>query len=192
MRDEGAAYGGEAWCALECLGGAEFALDQALREKGFKTWAPAKQVWRNASRYSRARVAVERPIVSNYLFLAVALGVPIWHAADWHELFRHRQIFGVVMRGGAPALAQKAAIDRMVALAKGRAFSASIERRDMVAGGEFEIGDKVRFIDGPFEGQEMRAEGIRTVRGRAVVRLFSEIFPTSKIETDVANVVNAT
>lgn len=73
------------WSSMRCVppvfvlrvhAQSEFATQDALHERDIRALAPVEIDWRRASRHTRRRVMVERPLFAGYLFCEDMAGVP--------------------------------------------------------------------------------------------------------------------
>src|SRR5690606_1013699 len=121
----------------------EFDAEYFLERDGLDVFVPYRVEFRRPNRYVKAKREVRYPLMRGYIF--VGFDGP----APWWTLFnRHRGLLlSVVGLNGRPYRIPDSGMDHMRSISARRA---PMPWRHMKTHAEFNVGDNVRIIGGPF------------------------------------------
>lgn len=127
-----------------------FLPEHILRRAGFEVFLPVKKVQRRKNRFGPEKVFVSQPLLVDWVFVGWPVG-----ADRWHDLMALDVVTGVMGTGGRPVEIPPVRVMRLMRQWGGGHLSPECHRY-LKAGGEFTIGDTVRVVAGPLDGQEVR------------------------------------
>ena len=143
-----------------------FVIETLLRRAGFQVFLPTKKVWRRKSKYSKEKQLVAYPLLVGWVFVG-------WPKGEnrWLDLFRVSLVYEVAGIDGRPYLIPQSIMDDMFKRWGGRSTKAPERERFMRTHHEFKIGDRVRVVEGPFDGVLVRVVELRGPDARVVLKL---------------------
>lgn len=142
-----------------------FLPEHLLRRAGFEVFLPVKKVLRRKNRFSPDKVFVSQPLLADWMFVGWPVG-----QHRWHDLMALDVVTGVMGTGGRPVSIPPARVMRLMRQWGGGQLSAKCHQY-MKAGGDFSVGDTVRVVDGPLDGQEVRVVDTRGPSVRALMNI---------------------
>lgn len=134
------------WYVVFVMSGKEFVAQTILRKWGASAYLPLRVRWRKHNHRHRMKSRIAYPAVPRCVFV----GLPRGHE-NWYGLFELNTLQGVLSIGGEPAVLRTDLLRRFIDDNRSR-FEVPDEHRFMPSNREYEIGDQVRIIEGPFEG----------------------------------------
>jgi len=134
------------WYVLFVMSGKEFVAQKILRKWGANAYLPLRVRWRKHSNKHRQKSRIAYPAVPRCVFVGMPKG-----EENWYGLFELNTIQGVLSIGGEPAVLRTPLLRNFIEDNRSR-FEVPDEHRYMPSNREYDIGDQVRIIDGPFEG----------------------------------------
>ncbi len=143
------------WYALHVKPHKESAVSGLLKSKGYEVYYPALQV-----EPVNPRSRKERPFFPGYLFVRLELSEAGVSVLRWTE-----GTHGLVEFGGEPASVPENLIDEL----KNRLATLRLSDKSVTA--SFKKGDRVRIVDGAFEGYEAILDTTLPDRDRVQVLL---------------------
>jgi transcription antitermination factor NusG len=160
---------GRQWFILRTVPREEMRATLILERQGAAVLYPRHAVFRRKNRYSKTKLGVLRPLLVRYLFVGFD-GEP-----NWFRTLECTSIVGFVGLDGAP---RQVAYERIAAFMRGqRCLDAPDHHRHMITHKEFEVGDTVEVLDGPFAGHHVKVERLDGKNARAVLTLFGQERP---------------
>lgn len=154
------------WYAVRVQGGKEFLAEEMVKGRGVAAVAPQRHVWRRASRYDKRKVMVTLPLLPRYLF--VGLTSP----GEWSRVLSLPMVHGVIGVAGRPERVRREQLERLMRRAASGAFVAPERQRHMRSGREFDVGQKVEIVTGPFEGAVVEVSALNGPTARVLLDLF--------------------
>ena len=134
-----------------------FLIETLLRQQGFQVFLPTKRVWRQKSKYSKQKTLVTYPLLVGWVFV----GWPE-NQSKWRELFNIHLVRDVAGVGKQPLqIAPDVMSDIMMRWGKEKMHQAPTQERYMRTHHEFNIGDTVQIVAGPFEGQIIKVMDLK-------------------------------
>lgn len=176
------------WFALQVPPQKEFAAQAILHKKGIDTYVPVRKEWRRRNKYSKAKELRSFPVAPRYVFAGFPSRVPLWF-----DLFSLPIITGVVGLNGTPKPipyrhTEKAPGLRGIMDKWPNGIVAPKEQRFMQTHGEFEVGDSVEILSGPFEGQKVPVVEIKGGDALVHMMLFGSV---QEVKMALENLVKA-
>lgn len=151
VRSAQPATGNECWHVVRMRSGSELKAAQFLKPRQFGIYSPVTRIWRpimrrqmsHAQRQAGGVVKKPReiPVFPGYMFLKFDI-----NRSDWHGVFEHLGIHGLMCDGDMPTVIREAEIERV----KGLEVEGIIPSSTPMASVLFTIGETVRVNDGPF------------------------------------------
>lgn len=158
------------WFLARVPTGKEFVAERVLDEAGLLVFVPIETRYRKVNRTVKQKQEIRVPLIPGYLLVAMP-PVPE-QLQPWGVLFRFKLVWGVVGRAGRPSRLPSADARKMIERHSAGEFLAPIAYRHMRTYHEFEVGDRVEVLDGPFAGQIVEVTEISGQNARMVVEIF--------------------
>lgn len=140
------------WYAFRVEPQKELWAANLLRCKGLRVAVPCERVLRRRSKVARERTYRAKPLMPGSIWVCFE------GAVNWHALFQHQFIKGVIGFGGIPARLDAEQVERMLSNQKAGVYTDSLLWRKMRTRTEYRIGDTV----------EIDAPGMDALRGRVI------------------------
>ncbi len=142
----------------------EFVGKMILERRGFNVFLPTKKVYRRKNKYSREKHLVKFPLMVGWMFVG-------WPADQdkWHELFKLRMVSSVAGVQGRPFQIPQSVMNDLF---KRFGYRAPDQERFMRTHHEFKVGDDVRVIGGPFDGQVVQVTELEGPKARVLMEFF--------------------
>ena len=122
-----------------------FVHELLLRRAGFEVFLPCRKEWRVTDRFRKRKTLVSYPLLTGWLFLGWPEGEP-----KWGKLSEMGIVQGLLGDAGRPGRIPEDVMQRMMR-DWGAGRLAPEHHRYLRTHREFEIGDTVKVVDGPFE-----------------------------------------
>lgn len=142
-----------------------FVHELLLRRAGFEVFLPVRKEWRITDRFRKRKEQVAYPLMTGWLFVGWPEG-----QAMWGKLAELGVVQGLLGDQGRPARISEAAVQRMMRQ-WGGGHLAPEHYRYLRTHHEFEVGDTVRVIDGPWTGYSFDVLDISSAGVSGVVQL---------------------
>lgn len=142
-----------------------FVHELLLRRAGFEVFLPVRKEWRITDRFRKRKEQVSYPLMTGWLFVGWPEGRPMWG-----KLAELGVVQGLLGDRGRPARISEAAMQRMMRR-WGGGHLAPEHHRYLRTHHEFEVGDTVRVIDGPWTGYSFDVLDISSAGVSGVVQL---------------------
>lgn len=158
------------WYCLRTAPEKEFTAEQILTRAGFTAFVPFVIEYRRQNRYSVRKVEVRRPLMVRYLFLGYEN-----HEVPWLHLFTKCQgvLQAALARNGAPWCFPEEEIGDLMLKSSAKA---PYLWRFMRTHKEFNVGDDVRVVEGPWKDHPEAYHVPVQEIDRGVARLFLTVF----------------
>ncbi|MBT2130107.1 transcription termination/antitermination protein NusG [Aliiroseovarius lamellibrachiae] len=142
-----------------------FVPEHILKRAGFEVFLPVKRELKLKNRFSNEKHWVAKPLLVDWMFVGWPVG-----ESRWHELMSHDVVAGVMGTGGRPVQIPARRVMRLMQAWGGGKLSPNLHRY-VKAGCDFVPGDKVRVVDGPFEGKEVRVVDVKGASVKALLKI---------------------
>lgn len=162
-----------------------FVHELLLRRAGFEVFLPVRKEWRITDRFRKRKELVAYPLMTGWLFLGWPEGQPMWG-----KLADLGVVQGLLGDRGRPARISEAAVQRMMRR-WGGGHLAPEHHRYLRTHHEFEVGDTVRVIDGPWTGYSFDVLDISSAGVSGVVQLLGRSVGVD-FAPDLVEVVDST
>lgn len=129
-----------AWFVVTTPNNQEKAVHKRLLDAGIQAWLPV-EIEQIPRRGSRPAMTNERVCWPGYIFVFV---VPV--AESWAGLAGIKGVASILTDGKTPVALKDKEINRL----KGLVLSGEIFRKEKKDVGEYQVGERVRVVDGPF------------------------------------------
>jgi transcription antitermination factor NusG len=149
---------------IKGTGKREFVIETLLRQRGFEVFLPTKKVWRRKSKYTKEKRLVSYPLLVGWVFV----GWPM-NQYRWGDLFRVNLVNDVAAVDGVPFMIPQSIMDDMFKRWGGPRTQAPERERFMRTHYEFNVGDKARVVEGPFDGQIIRVVDLRGAKAKVLL-----------------------
>ena len=171
---------GMRWYILVSTPQGDMAAQRILRDKGVYSIVPLDFRYRKASKYTKRKMRVVSPAMPGYLFVGMEEG-----EEDWPAILGLNVVRGVVGVDGCPK-----PVDGCVVLAFLQSgadkWSVPKEYKFMRSNKEFDIGDEVEIVVGPFSGQVTKVKAIEGSDAKIQLMVFGSTqdiaFPLDGLE----------
>lgn len=167
---------------IKGTGERQFVIEMLLQAQRFDVFLPTKKVWRRKSRYTKEKRLVSYPLLVGWLFI----GWPI-SQNRWGDLFRTNLVYDVAATDGVPFMIPNALMDDMFERWGGPKTQAPRRERFMRTHYEFNVGDRARVVEGPFDGQIVRVVDLRGAKAK-VLLAFLGVEREINIDTQILEV----
>jgi len=142
------------WYCLRTPPQRETMAAKILRYDGLVAEIPTEPRYRRKTRHCKQRIEIRYPVASGY----VLLGAPSDEPPPWRRVFRLHLIRSVVSINGVPAKLDLPGVARLLK----HEWSAKPEYEKWLrTGKEFNVGDQVAIMSGPFRDFELCVQDIR-------------------------------
>lgn len=160
-----------------------FVIESIFKQRGFETFLPARKVWRQRNRYKKQKHLTAYPLFVGWIFVG-------WPADEvrWKNLFGTPCVDWVVSVDGEPYQIPQSAMEDMFDRLGDDKTTAPDRERFMRTHQEFNIGDTVRVIEGPFQGQEVRVVDLSGAKAKALIEILGG---KREIDVDTRNLAVA-
>lgn len=158
-----------------------FVVERILRQRGFEVFFPTKKVFRQKSKYSKEKREVRLPLLVGWVFV----GWPV-NQNRWADLFNSNAVSSVAGCGGRAMRINPEDMDSAMQRWGGQNAHAPDRERFMRTHHEFDIGDNVTILHGPFANCDARVEELRGFEARVMVDLFGRETPMNINTMDLA------
>ena len=148
------------WVVCLVTPGAEAAVINRLALRGVLAWCPTATVYRRANRAARGKRLRVFPAAPGYVAVGLDPRFP-----RWVSVLACDGVRGFLGPDGRPVVLSVAAVEALL----GVSWVAPDAAKHMGSGWEFDVGDRVRVVDGPFEGAETAVLGIHGAEARVVL-----------------------
>lgn len=136
----------------------EFVAERVLKSLGVECFVPSRREWRRPNRYVGIKRGVHYPVVPRYVFLCV-------EDANWKPVFQTGYVRGVLSRNGEPLEISSGDLDKLRKMGR----TAPGAHRWMRTHREFQVGEYVRLVEGPFKDWEFQVLAIDEATGKAKI-----------------------
>lgn len=161
-----------------------FLPEHLMRRAGFEVFLPVKKVLRRKNRFSPEKVLVSQPLLVDWMFVGWPVG-----ESRWHDLMELDVVTGVMGTGGRPVEIPPARVMRLMRQWGGGQLSPECHRY-LKTGCEFAVGDTVRVVAGPLDGQEVRVVDASGPSVRALLNILGGEIEV-KIRSDLLEAVRS-
>lgn len=148
-----------------------FVHELLLRRAGFEVFLPCRKEWRVTDRHRKRKTLVSYPLLTGWLFLGWPEGQP-----KWGKLSEMGIVQGLLGDAGRPGRIPEGVMQRMMR-DWGAGRLAPEHHRYLRTHREFEVGDTVKVIDGPFEGFSFDVINISEAGVSGVLQIFGRDVP---------------
>lgn len=170
------------WFILRTAPREEMRATLLLERKEHAVLYPRESVFRRKNRYHKTKVGVLRPLTRGYLFVGFI------HTPNWLDVLSCQSLLGVVSVGGKP---RKLPFQSAASFMKGHAFRSAPDRhKHMISNREFDEGDVVEVLAGPFGGTHVKVHAIKGKFAEALLAYTSE--PSQPLTIPLDNLVALT
>lgn len=154
------------WYALRARPATERLVADRLGSLGVPCAVPIKIEYRRRSRVAKTKEAVTLPVLTGYVFAAVAPG-------RWGAVLGVRHVSGVLGVEGVPTRMRAAQLAAFCRRSAAGAFSAPEHQRHMRTGREFSVGQKVEVFGTrtPFDGRVVEVAELRGEVAQVVMQM---------------------
>ena len=144
-----------------------FVPEMILTRAGFDVFYPKKFEWRVVNRYTKEKKLMPFPLLEGWMFVA-------WRDGDWcwPDIERLDVVAGVMGAGGVPVRVRHADMNRLFRAYGGKRFVSGDVQRFMRTRGEFDVGDRVEVLTGPYRTQTVEVLDITGDRAQCLIRMF--------------------
>lgn len=146
----------------------EFVPSLILRRAGFEVFLPVKQVWHVKNRFTKQKHLVDVPLLVDWMFVGWPAGEP-----RFHELMALDVVAGVMGTGGRPVRLSHAKVLKLMRRWGGKNLPPEYHRY-MRTGMEFEPGDDVVVLEGPFMDFGAKVVEMSGPSARVLVDIFGK------------------
>lgn len=156
------------WFALFVPSGKEFVVQRSFLSLGWPAFLPHRRKYRRLSRFDKSKRLLSYAAVPGVVFVPARQG-------DWSWVYLLHQTFvrGVLGVGNRPrAIASERFIEFIDGNAKQGKFDVPAAQRFMRTYEEFDVGDRVRIVEGVFDGHIVDVRTIAGSQARVLVELF--------------------
>ena len=159
----------------------EFVVEHVLKKQGFHVFFPTKKVFRQKSKYSKEKREVLLPMFVGWVFVG-------WPEDQnrWADLFKANLIASVAGYGGQAMRIDPDDMEAALARWGGVATHAPERERFMQTHREFDVGDTVTVMSGPFADLPARVVSLRGSEARVMVDIFGRATPVQVNTMDLA------
>lgn len=158
------------WFLAKVPSGKEFVAERILDDAGLLVFVPIEERYRKANRTVREKKTIRVALIPGYVLVAmppVALS-----QMPWMRLFRFRLVAGVVGRDGLPSRVPAREAREMIRRHCAGEFMPPSFYKHMRSYREFQVGDTVEVLEGPFEGNVFEVTAIKGQNAQMVVDIF--------------------
>jgi transcription antitermination factor NusG len=148
----------------------EFDAEFMLERAGVSVLVPFKVEYRRPNRFVKAKREVRYPLMRGYAFAGFETPTPPWYTVltTFRDVLR-----GVIGHNGEPYRFQPGVI---AALAEMSASKAPMPWRRMRTHHEFDVGDDVTILDGPYQDFTVSVEEISGKHAQVLISIFGDTF----------------
>lgn len=157
------------WYVVFVMSGKEFSAHKILQQHAQGVYLPLHWRWRGVNRYVRGKRHKGYPALPGSLFLGFQRGEERWFNIRQQGVAR-----GVLGIGGCPVAISGECLLDFINRNEDK-FDVPDQQQYMVSHGEFEVGDRVRMVKGPFEGFVVDVQSIQGRNARVVAHIFEGI-----------------
>lgn len=163
------------WYVVQSAPQKEYLAQRMLATQNVPAFVPTRFLWRRKNRFTQKELR-NLPLVPRYLFA----GFPP-DQADWFGLFKRRMIQGVVGIDGEPVKISSVELRAFIREAVGE-MRVPDAQRYMRTRGEFDVGDTVRILEGPFQHHLVE---VKTLTGKSAEILMNLLGTTRIVKVPV-------
>ncbi len=128
-------------------------------------YLPLYSKWRRVNRFSRNKQRFAFPALPGCLWLGVQKG-----NETWYELFRLHLVYGVMSVANRPAGISGERLNRFI-VENNRELDVPDVQQFMRSHHEFKTGDKVKIVEGPFDGHLVDVRAIKGGKAKILLEL---------------------
>lgn len=158
---------GVVWYVVFVMTGKEYLTQRMLSNWGASVYLPLCRKWRRLNRYTRDKTKIAYPAVAGSLFVGFERG-----QERWFDIFRSiSSVYGVLGIDGRPVTVDGGRLETFIQENRFR-FNVAGEEQFMRTYHEFQIGDRVQIVDGPFDGHIVDVKDIKGRNAYILIDLF--------------------
>lgn len=146
----------------------EYLAEVLLKRAGFEVFMPKREEWRRINPRKPEKTLVAYPKLGNWIFVGWEAGRPRWHDLQSLDL-----VGGLLGADGRPVRISETCMVRMMETWSAGSLAPE-HYRYMRAHEEFEVGDRVRVVDGSWEGFEMDVVDLDGAYAKGIVGLLGK------------------
>ena len=162
----------QVWYVLLLRSGHEFVVQRILHSFKAETYLPMCRKWRRVNRFKREKTKIAYPAIPGCIFVSFPSGVE-----PWFEIFTQiPSLWGVVGLGGNPMALTGHRVSEFVGRNRKR-FDVADEQKFMRSNCEFQVGDRVQIVEGPFEGHIVDVRSIKGAKANVLINVFGILQP---------------
>lgn len=184
------------WWLLRCLSGKEERAAEFVRRVGFPVCSPQRTLFKKPSRYARGsgdREEYQLAALTGYLIVGIGHGTPAWSRI---MVLREQDssglmgVFGIqpMIYAGQPCRVRPGDVRVLYSLGETGELDASDLDRMQNRGCEFQKGDVVEVLRGPFIDFTAEVKGFKDGWARINVIIFGRDTPVELRQEDLAKV----
>jgi len=156
------------WYCLVVAPQGDLLAQRILKDNGFHSFAPLDYRYRKMSKFSKKKLHVVAPAMPGYLFIGMKDG-----EEDWPTVMDLQPVVGVIGIRGCPVAVKGAEILEFLRSGADR-WSVPKEHRFMQSNKEYEVGDSVEIVVGPFSGHVVTVQDIDGDKAHIELKIFGE------------------
>ncbi|MFT6461015.1 MAG: transcription antitermination factor NusG [Maricaulis maris] len=160
------------WYLIRVPSGKEFVAERILDDAGLIVFVPTETKFRKVNRMAKTKTEMRFALIPGYCLIGIYRGDAKTVDAQWANLFRFRLVREVIGHDGRPMVLPYRQVRALLVRHSRGEFNAPDSQRWMRTYREFEAGDRVEILEGPFEGHVAEVTEIRGQQARMVLRLF--------------------
>ena len=167
-------HGGDRWFVFRCNSDwrKQLAAHDRLKGMGYPAYCPTREAWRfmtRQNRVKRRKVRKQFPILPGYMPIRLNL----LHVGAFHDV-KPDDVYRVLGVGEAPICLTDSDMAHMGRNYGGSEFVAPDHHKCMENGREFDIGDVVEVMAGPWKGHSFPVEQITGDETRTLLKLLGK------------------
>lgn len=172
-----AARGRRDWFILRVTSQSEAVVVEILARRGITAFAPARSAWRRANRFAKRKQRRWFSLAPGYVFIAFTDGARPWdQVLDAPGLTAVRAVVGVA---GRPAVIPEVVMARLCQRWGVGRFEAPAHHAYQPTRREYQVGDWVEVLEGPFAGLEARVEELTGARAKVLLTVLGGVSPVT-------------